>query len=213
VEAQVYTADLETPTSVIRALHDAGRIVLCYFSAGTIEPFRSDASRFPEASLGAALPAYPDERWVDVRDATVRSIMQARVAKAAEAGCDGIHPSGLAAFLADTELDFARADQLAYNRWLAGVAHARGLSIGLVEGDVRLSQELIADFDWTVVWSCLETDCASAAPFIDARKAGFLIEYGDESRASEVCPQARALGLSAVIKRDTDLDAFRVGCP
>lgn len=212
-DAQVYTFDLETPLSVIRALHDTGRIVICYFSAGTMEPFRSDASRFPEASLGAPLPSYPNERWIDVRDSTVRSIMQDRVAKAAEAGCDGIHPSGLAAFLANTELDFVRADQLAYNRWLTSAAHARGLSIGLVESDTSLSQELVADFDWTVVWSCLDTNCPSAAPFSGAKKAAFLIEYGDETRAPEVCPKAKALGLSAIIKRDSDLDAFRVGCP
>jgi hypothetical protein len=41
----------------------------------------------------------------------------------------------------------------------------------------------------------------------------FLIEYGDETRAADVCPKARALGLSAIIKRDGNLDAFRVGCP
>jgi hypothetical protein len=212
-DAQVFTVDFETPAATLGALHAAGRIVLCYFSAGTMEPFRDDASRFPEASLGAPLVDYPNERWVDVRDPTVRAIMQDRVAMAAAAGCDGIHPSGLAAFVADTELGFDRSEQLAYNRWLAGVVHARGLSIGLVEGDTSLSQELVAEFDWTVVWSCLATSCPAAAPFVNANKAAFLIEYGDETRAAEVCPRANALGLSATIKRDSDLDAFRVGCP
>jgi hypothetical protein len=139
--------------------------------------------------------------------------MQDRVAKAADIGCDGIHPSGLSAFLSETGLDFVRSHQLAYNRWLAAAAHSRGLSIGLVEGDLSLSQELLADFDWTVVWSCLDTNCGSASPFVNASKAAFLIEYGDESRASDVCPKARALGLSAVIKRNSALGAFRVGCP
>lgn len=212
-DAQVYTVDLETPVATLAELHAAGRIVLCYFSAGTMEPFRDDASRFPEASLGAPLADYPNERWIDVRDATVRAIMQDRVVKAAEVGCDGVHPSGLAAFAADTELGFARADQLAYDRWLAGVVHARGLSIGLVEGDASLSQELVADFDWSVAWSCLDSGCAAATPFVAAGKAAFLIEFGDATRAAEVCPRARALSLSAIIKRDSDLDAFRVGCP
>jgi hypothetical protein len=212
-DAKVYTVDLEIPAVTLAELHAAGKIVLCYFSAGTMEPFRDDAPRFPEASLGAPLADYPNERWIDVRDATVRAIMQDRVTKAADAGCDGVHPSGLAAFAADTELDFQRADQLAYNRWLAGVVHARGLSVGLVEGDDSLSQELVADFDWSVVWSCLDTSCTAAMPFVGAGKAAFLIEYGDATRAAEVCPRARALSLSAIIKRDSDLDAFRVGCP
>jgi hypothetical protein len=212
-DAEVYTVDLETPAATLGALRAAGRIVLCYFSAGTMEPFRDDAARFPEGSLGAPLADYPNERWVDVRDPTVRAIMQDRAAKAAQVGCDGVHPSGLAAFQADTELAFNRSDQLAYNRWLAGVTHARGLSIGLVEGDASLSQELVADFDWSVAWSCLDTSCPSATPFVSAKKAAFLIEYGDATRAAAVCPRAKALGLSATIKRDSDLDSFRVGCP
>jgi Glycoside-hydrolase family GH114 len=213
IDVRVYIADLETPASVIRALHGAGRIVICYFSAGTMEPFRDDAPRFPADSLGSPLADYPRERWVDVRNATVRSIMQERIAKAARVGCDGVHPSGLTAFLANTGFDFTRADQLAYDRSLTTAAHASGLSIGLVNGDASLSQELVADFDWTVVWSCLATNCAPAAPFVAARKAAFLIEYGDENRVPEVCPKAKALALSAIIKRNANLDAFRVGCP
>ncbi|HEY3497282.1 MAG TPA: endo alpha-1,4 polygalactosaminidase, partial [Polyangiaceae bacterium] len=156
---------------------------------------------------------YPDERWIDVRDPTVRSIMRERIERAKEVGCDGVHPSGLGGFLADTGLDFERADQLAYNRFLSGVAREQGLSIGLVETDVDLSETLAADFDWSVVWSCLDSDCEAAAPFIALGKAAFLVEYGDASRTSEVCPRARDLGLSAIIKRNADLDAFRAGCP
>ena len=213
VDARVYIVDVDTPTSVIRTLHSAGRIVICYFSAGTMEDFRDDAPDFPADSLGTRLPNYPDERFVDVRHATVRAIMQDRLATAARAGCDGVHPSGLAAFGASTGFDFTRADQLAYNRWLASAAHNLGLSIGLVDGDASLSQELLADFDWRVVFSCLAANCAAAAPFVGARKAAFLIEYGDETRVADVCPKAKDLGLSAIIKKNANLDAFRAGCP
>jgi hypothetical protein len=213
IDVQVYTADIDTPASVIRDLHGAGRIMICYFSGGTKEPFRNDASRFPAASLGEPLPAYPDERWIDVRDPTVRSIMAARVARAAEVGCDGVHASGLAAYATTTGFDFTRDDQLAYDRELAAAAHGLGLSIGLVDGDATFRQDLLADFDWTVAFSCLDANCAVAAPFIGARKASFLVEYGDETLAPTVCPKAKGLGLSAIIKRNSDLDAFRVGCP
>jgi hypothetical protein len=213
VDVRSYTVDVATPASVIGGLHAAGRIVLCYFSAGTFEPFRDDAARFPASTLGAPLASYPDERWVDIRDATVRAIMQDRIIAAAGAGCDGVHPSGLAAFQESTNLDFTRADQVGYDRWLTTVAHGLGLSIGLVQADAALSQDLVADFDWAVLWTCLDTDCAPAAPFTAAGKPVFLIEYGDETRAADVCPKARALGLSAIIKRDGNLDAFRVGCP
>jgi hypothetical protein len=213
VDARVYIFDFETSTSTIRSLHGTGKIVICYFSAGTRESFRDDAARFPPESLGAPLASYPNERWVDVRNATVRSIMQDRLVQAAKSDCDGVHLSGLAAYLSTTGLDFTRADQIAYNRWLTTAAHTVGLSIGLADGDAALSQDLVADFDWTVVYGCLATNCAPAAPFVSARKAAFLVEYGDQNRTAEVCPKAKDLGLSAIIKRNADLDAFRVGCP
>jgi hypothetical protein len=213
LDVDVFIADFQTDSSVIRELHDAGRIVICYFSAGSAEAFREDAARFPESALGAELPDYPDERFVDVRDETVRAIMEDRIAAAEAAGCDGIHPSGLAAFSASTGLDFDRADQLDYNRWLAAAVHSRGLSIGLVDGDPSLTGALVGDFDWTVVWSCLRTGCPSAAPFTSAGKPALLVEYGDEARADEVCPPAESLQLSVIIKRNANLDAFRVGCP
>jgi hypothetical protein len=185
-DVQVFTLDLDTQPSVLRAVRDAGRIVLCYFSAGTMEPFRDDAPVFPESSLGEPLPDYPDERWVDVRDPTVRSIMRERIERAAEIGCDGVHPSGLGAFLAETGLDFERADQLSYNRFLSGVAREQGVSIGFVETNVDLSEALVADFDWSVVFGCLDSNCEAAAPFVALGKAAFLVEYGDASRTSEV---------------------------
>lgn len=212
LDVQNFTCDLDSPPSVFDALHAAESLVLCYFSAGTRESFRDDADDFPESSLGDSLPDYPDERWVDVRDATVRRIMEARLVRAAEVGCDGIHASGLGAFAANTGLTFERADAVAFARWLSSVAHENGLSIGLTEGDLDLADELVSDFDWSLVWSCLATDCEAAAPFTARGKAAFLIEYGDETRAAEVCAQAEALGLSAIIKRDPDLDAFRIGC-
>jgi hypothetical protein len=84
--------------------------------------------------------------------------------------------------------------------------------MGLVDGDAP-SQDLLPDFDWTVVWSCLTRQCDVAAPFVNARKEAFLVEFGSASRVGEVCPLAKTLGLSAIIKRDALLDAFRVGCP
>ena len=43
VDVRMYIADAGTRAAVINDLHAAGRIVICYFSAGTQEPFRDDA--------------------------------------------------------------------------------------------------------------------------------------------------------------------------
>lgn len=212
-DVRIYAIDLETPPAIIRDLHSAGRIVVCYFSAGTAESFRDDARRFPSASLGQPVADYPDERWIDPRNLTVRAIMADRIAKAASAGCDGIQPSGLAGFAADTGLAFTRADQLDYDRWLASAVHAGGLSVGFVEIDASLAEDLLPDFDWNVAWRCIDAGCPSAAAFVAAGKPALVVEYGDETRAAAVCPAAKSLGMSAVVKRTTALDAYRAGCP
>ena len=195
-----------------RGLHDAGRIVLCYFSAGTLEPFRDDASRFPASTLGAPLADYPDERWVDIRDATVRAIMQDRIIAAAGAGCDGVHPSGSPR---SRRAPTSTSPAPIRSRTIAGSppsAHGLGLSIGLVDATPR-SAGSRRRFRLGRAVDLPRHRLRPASPFIGARKPVFLIEYGDETRAADVCPKARALGLSAIIKRDGNLDAFRVGCP
>ena len=213
VDVRVYIADAGTPTSVIADLHAAGRIVICYFSAGTQEPFRGDAARFPAASLGEPVASYPDERWVDVRDPTVRAIMQDRITAAAAAGCDGIEASGLAAFAATTGFDFTRADQLGYDARSLPRSIARGFRSASSRTTPAWARICSPTSTGPIVWSCLDAGCPVAGPYVAAGKPAFLVEYGDETRAPVVCPGARALGLSAIIKRDANLDAFRVGCP
>ena len=49
----VYDIDLyDTPKQTITNLKAGGRIVICYFSAGTWEDWRSDAQAYPTAALG-----------------------------------------------------------------------------------------------------------------------------------------------------------------
>jgi hypothetical protein len=212
VDASTYTIDLATAPSVIADLHAAGRIVMCFFSGGTYEPFRDDASRFSPAALGSALSDYPNERWIDVRDGGVRAVMTDRVARAAQSGCDGIHAGNLDGYLQNTGFPLTDSDQQSYDRWLAQAAHAVGMSAGLVDGDAALSGPLAADFDWAVVWSCVDAGCDAAGPFLAVGKPVFVVEFGGADLAASVCPKAQGLGLSAVIKNQA-LDAFRGGCP
>src|SRR5437763_1002283 len=47
VDVEAWDLDLfDTPSDVIRTIHDGGTQVICYFSSGTFEPFRSDANTF-----------------------------------------------------------------------------------------------------------------------------------------------------------------------
>lgn len=73
---QVYAIDLfdNTPDTVA-AIRARGDYPVCYFSAGTAEDYRPDYGELLPSDLGAALPDYPQERYVDVTSTNVRRIM------------------------------------------------------------------------------------------------------------------------------------------
>ena len=61
-----------TANVLAKELKAAGRKVICYFSAGSYEPYRPDAADFAAADLGNELVGWPGERWLDTRSNGVR---------------------------------------------------------------------------------------------------------------------------------------------
>src|SRR4051812_14930332 len=56
----VYDIDLfDSERATIDALHAAGAYVICYFSAGSRENWRPDATGFPEIVLGSNYEGWP----------------------------------------------------------------------------------------------------------------------------------------------------------
>ncbi len=212
LDVVMYDIDLfETPAATIADLHAAGRIVICYFSAGSYENFRPDKDDFPPEVLGEVMDGWPDERWLDVRAQALRPIMQRRLDLAAQKGCDGVEPDNVDGYQNDSGFPLTAADQLAYNRFIASEAHARNLSVGL-KNDLDQISALLADFDWALNEECFAYDeCDTLLPFIRAGKAVFQVEYGSASLAATVCPRANALNFDTLIK-NLDLDAWRVSC-
>ncbi|HEX4334496.1 MAG TPA: endo alpha-1,4 polygalactosaminidase [Polyangiaceae bacterium] len=205
-----YEVDFDTDASTIAALHARGRTVSCYVSAGTDEAWRDDSADFPASAVGNALSDYSREHWVDVRDATVRSVNQRRLSLARTRGCDGVELSNIQGHTVDSGFPLTAADDLAYARFLLGVAHGEGLTAGVSSDD--LVGSLAPEMDWGLTEECLSYGtCDAWRTLVDAHKAVFMIEYGSAVDAPVLCPQAAALGFSLVIKRSS-LDAFRVGC-
>ncbi len=214
LDVAMYDVDLfETPQATIDALHAAGRIVVCYFSAGSYENWRPDKADFPTAVIGKAMDGWAGESWLDVSNPALQPVMKARLDLAAQKRCDGVEPDNVDGYQNDTGFALTAADQLAYNRFLATEAHARGLSVGL-KNDVDQLDDLVADFDWALNEECVKYDeCDGyATSFIAADKAVFHVEYGNAALASSVCPKTKPLRLSTLIKK-LALDAWRVACP
>jgi hypothetical protein len=208
----VYDVDLfDTPAATITALHQRGHKVICYFNAGAHEDWRPDAADFPGGVVGSAMEGWAGERWVDIRSLALRKLLRARLDLAVQKGCDGVDPDNVDGYLHRTGFPLTAEDQLTFNRFLAEAAHARGLAVGL-KNDMDQVPQLVQDFDWQLNEECFQRgECESLRPFIDAGKPVFSIEYGDASLAQRVCPQARALGFSTLVK-PLELGAERIAC-
>ncbi|HEY3140192.1 MAG TPA: endo alpha-1,4 polygalactosaminidase [Acidimicrobiales bacterium] len=211
VDAEVYDVDLfETPASTVQTLHEQGRKAICYFSAGSWEPYRPDSDAFPASVKGGSVQGWPDERWLDIRQLDVlRPLLASRLDLCAERGFDGVEPDWLDGYQADTGFPLTAADQLAFNRMLADMAHERHLAIGL-KNDLDQVKDLADLYDFAVVEQCAEYgECEALIPFLDRNKPVFHAEY--DLTVPEFCAESRRLGLSSIRKR-IELGPWRETC-
>lgn len=211
VDAEVIDIDLfETPARVVDALHDEGRTVICYLSAGSFEDVRPDADQFPADAIGRPLIGFEDESWLDVRLLeSLLPVMEARLDLCAAKGFDGVEFDNVDGFLNDTGFDLDADDELAYLEALDGAADERGLLTGL-KNALPLVPELADRFDFALVEQCAEYDeCERAQPFLDLGKPVFIVEYDTPIQiACDVAP-----GGATVIGKDLDLTAAVETCP
>jgi hypothetical protein len=211
VVAQMYDIDLfDRSAGDVASLHAKGRKVICYFSAGSYEGGRPDSSSFPQSVLGNTLDGWPNEKWLDIRRLDVLGpIMTKRLDLCRAKGFDGVEPDNIDGYSNSTGFSLKAADQLAYNRFLATQAHARGLSIGL-KNDLGQAAALEPSFDFAVNEQCFQyNECNLLSPFLNAGKAVFNAEY--DVPTSSLCPKARSLKIMA-IRKNLSLDAFREAC-
>lgn len=212
LDVSMYDIDLfDAPKTVFKRLRARRIKIICYFSAGSHETWRPDAAQFPADVIGAPLDGWPNERWLDIRSVAVRARMVARLAHAKTRGCDGVEPDNVDGYANRSGFPLTSSDQLAFNRFLADQAHARGMSIGL-KNNLEQVTALERWFDWALDEQCMQYDeCDLLEPFIRAGKAVFHVEYGDIALAREICPEANARRFDTLIKNAT-LDRVRIAC-
>ena len=217
-DVDVYDIDLfDVSAGVIASLQTSGKWVICYFSAGSFEDFRSDANQFAQAELGNTLEGFADERWLDIRSANVLRIMNDRLDLAVQKGCDGVEPDNVDGFANNSGFDFSATDQLAFNRHIANAAHERNLAVAL-KNDLDQILALLDYVDFAVNEQCHEFDeCAQLQPFVTAGKPVFNAEYDNQlvtngAERDQVCAAARAQDIrTLILPLDLD-DAFRFSC-
>ena len=217
-DVDIYDIDLfDSSAALIANLQAEGRRVICYFSAGSYEEWRSDADLFQEADLGNPLDNWPGERWLDIRSDSVRVLMQRRLDLAASKGCDAVEPDNVDGFTNRPGFQLTESDQMDYNAFLANEAHLRGLAIGLKNALEQVAA-LEPYFDFAVNEQCFEyEECDLLAPFIDNDKPVLNAEYrqqyvNDAGRRRALCTDAVSRHFSTLVLPLELDDTFRYSC-
>jgi len=216
--ASMFDIDLfDSPQSVIDNLHAKGKIVICYFSAGSYEKKRPDSSQFPEILKSKKMDGW-DEMWLDISQmqpgGALQTIMKARMDLAVQKGCDGVEPDNVDAWSNDVYSvrsvsqggtrvygsKITGAIQLTYNKFLATYAHSVGLSVGL-KNDVDQIPQLVASFDWALNEQCNQfSECDNYEPFLSANKAVFGVEYKEYVKSKSFCTDMNDAHMSWLYK-------------
>jgi hypothetical protein len=150
------------------------------------------------------------ERWLDVRKISVLGpIMAKRFDQCKAKGFDAVEPDNVDGYANDTGFSITAAQQLKFNRYIARLAHARGLGVAL-KNDPDQAKQLVKDFDFALSEQCFEYDeCDLYNPFIKAGKAVFEVEYNLPT--SRFCTKARQMHFSSIRKRLL-VSTWRQGC-
>lgn len=231
VTADMYEIDgFANDAATVARLHSLpgtnvpARGVTCYLSAGTREDWRPDAPAYDPMLLGNAYIGYPDERWVDIRRiSALAPILRARMDMCRAKGFDAIEFDNVAAWAAGnkTGLNITQADATAFVIWLAGEAHARGMSMAL-KSAVELVPAVRTYVDFSVVEECFRYgECTRSSVntggtygydmMTELGKAVFEAEYTTYDPANNVCAQANALRFGTIYKQ-VALGSYRVSC-
>ena len=218
MNVKVYDIDLlDNSIETIQSLQSSGKIVVCYFSAGTAETFRDDFDQIPSELLGKPLGDFPDEFWLDIRDSRTLDLVKNRLDLAVTKGCDAVEPDNVDAFQNDSGFPLSSQDQISFNSSIATEAHNRGLSVGL-KNALDIIPDLVDEFNFAVNEQCFQfKECSALQPFITQGKAVFQAEYKRKFRKKrnrkKLCKEADVSNRDLVFY-NLDLDGkIKVYCP
>ena len=208
IEVAVYDIDgFDNDASVVKALHDKGRKVICYLSVGSYEDWRPDASKFPAAVLGKDYPGWPGEKFVDIRAKALRDIMATRFDMCKQKGFDGVEPDNMDVYSDDSGFPLTEQDGVDYANWMATEIHARGMNIGQKNAS-ELAKKLQPTFEWVLTEDCYDQGwCADVQVYVDNNKPVFMSEYTDTGvDFTAACNFGKPKKYSPILK-GRDLDA------
>jgi hypothetical protein len=178
----VYDIDgFDNPASTVWTLHGMGKKVVCYIEVGAAETYRPDYNKFPRSALGKTVPGYSQERYVDIRNTAVLTIIEARIHMCANKGFDAIEPDIDESYASDTGFPLTQADEKSYMTTLADYAHGLGVAMwGKNPDDTgdSYAADMVHVFDAILTEQCNQYDtCNLLSAYTAAKKLVFNAEY------------------------------------
>ena len=210
LEVDIY-GEKSIDTSELKKYKDAGHLVFCYFSIGTLEEGRLDgqckisgdkATCKKNQDLWRELTVknmgdWP-ELWLDIENSKLRDVMGERIKMAKDAGCHGIEPDNIDCY-DNKKCGKSKSAQKAFNKWTVDYAHSLGLSVCSKNVNAFMSD---IDYDCAVVEQAFQYGDYKDWKSFAAKKAVFAIEY----KSSYSCSKAEDNDMSLIYCAGSDGD-------
>jgi len=201
---------------LVDAFHARGIKVIAYISVGTLETYRPDANLLPTEVVGNIYPAWPDERFLDIRQIEkLKPFITSRFDMIKSKGFDGIEPDNIDIYGEVTDFNLTLNDTKLFCEWIIEEAHRRGLCIGQKNTE-ELVPLLYKKFDWALTENVFHQNTQNDySIYISAGKPVFSAEYTDDMDISHfntfVCNKAIQLKYFAFLKH-RDLTQWTYEC-
>ena len=189
---EVYDIDgFENTAEEVKKLHEKGIHVICYIDVGGAEEYRPDYSKFKEdeEKYKVQMTGNRIEKWeefyINIKELTyVEPIMKARFEMRKEKGFDAVEPDEDESWTV-TEAEsgikggISKADQLAYNKWIAETVHSLGMAV-IQKNDAGQTSEQNKYFDGVITEECnLSSECGDFKPYLEEGKPVMNAEYSN----------------------------------
>ncbi len=201
---------------LVDAFHARGIKVIAYISVGTIENYRPDSALLPPEIIGNIYPAWPDERFLNIREIEkMKPFITSRFDMIKQKGFDGIEPDNMDGYGEINGFDLTLNDTKLFCEWIIEEAHNRGLSIGQKNTE-ELVPLLYRKFDWALTEDVFNSNTQNDySLYISVNKPVFSAEYTDVMSTTDfnmfVCPKAKQLKYFAFLKH-RDLTQWKYEC-
>ncbi len=212
IDIDAFTATKE----LVDAFHARGIKVIAYVSVGTIENYRPDIALLPPEIIGNIYPAWPDERFLDIRQLNkLKPFITSRFDMIKAKGFDGIEPDNMDGYGEDNGLNLTVEDTQLFCEWIIDEAHKRGLSIGQKNTE-ELVPLLYKKFDWALTEDVFNQNTQNDySNYISIGKPVFSAEYTDQTSISDfnlfICTKATQLKYFVFLKH-RDLTKWKYEC-